>query len=163
MKAENQFAELNGGQPFAAPTDMRHTISLSSEVKLSDTWSFMATWQYHTGRAVTVPTSVFVEPLDFDGKGYEYGGNFQRIEGQRNNYHTKDFHKLDLSFAHKYKAFRKYDGTFTVGLYNAYNRANAFVYFIDGEYNASDRSYTPVLKMASLFPIMPSFNWLVRF
>lgn len=163
MKAENQFAELNGGMPFAAPTDMRHTISLSSELKLSDTWSFMATWQYHTGRAVTVPTTIFVEPLDFDGKGYEYGGNFQRIEGQRNNYRTKDFHKLDLSFAHKYKAFRKYDGTFTVGLYNAYNRANPFVYFVDGEYNAADRSYTPVLKMASLFPIMPSFNWLVRF
>lgn len=166
MKAESQFADLNGGRSFASPTDIRNSLSLTSELKLSDSWSFSATWQYRSGKPITVPTYIFANPLlstsnevihDYDGS------NFQRVVTERNNYRTKPFHKLDISFLHYYKTKKHHrDATLTLGLYNAYNNANPYLYFIDGKLNA-DKTYTPVLKSISLFPILPSFSWSMKF
>ena len=164
MKAVQQFDDLNNGLPFAAPTDMRHNISLTSELKLSDEWSFCATWQFHTGRAITVPTAIFADPTELPNPYFlkAFPTQYMTVETERNNFITKDFHKLDISFAHKYKAFRKYKGLFSVGIYNVYNRANTFAYSIV-PVPLSDGKYSIALKSMSLFPIMPSFNWLVKF
>ena len=96
-------------------------------------------------------------PLDYDGS------NFQRVVTERNNYRTKPFHKLDISFLHYYKTKKHHrDATLTLGLYNVYNNANPYLYFIDGKLN-TDKTYTPVLKSISMFPILPSFSWSVKF
>jgi outer membrane receptor for ferrienterochelin and colicin len=157
MKATNQFAELNQGRPFAAPTDMRHTLSTTAEVKLSDTWTFSAMWQYHTGRPITVATEVYPN-INFNASTYS---RFNLIESERNNYRTKEFHRLDIAFSNKYKAFKKYDGLFSVGIYNVYNRANPYLYYIDTQ--NINGTPTPVLKSMSIFPILPSVSWSVRF
>lgn len=165
MKAMNQFDDLNNGRPFAASTDIRNSLSLTSEIKLSDSWSFSATWQYLTGKPITVPTSIFFNP---NSDSYTYGfyyygpGYYARVIEERNNYRTKSFHKLDVSFTHTYKAFKKYDGTISLGLYNAYNQANPFMYYIDVEKKA-DNSYQPTFNYMSVFPVLPSFNWSVKF
>jgi outer membrane receptor for ferrienterochelin and colicin len=150
MKATQQFAELNYGKTFDAPTDMRHTINTTTEIKLSDKWTFSAIWQYHTGRPITLPTSIL-----------ERNGTFIPIETTRNNYRIKEFHRLDIAFSHKYKAFKKYDGLFSVGIYNVYNRANPYLYYIDTQ--NINGTPTPVLKSMSIFPILPSISWSVRF
>ena len=165
MKAVNQFDELNYGRPFAASTDIRNSLSLTSEIKLSDTWSFSATWQYMSGKPITVPTSIFLNPnaTGYNGGFYYYSNSdFVQVITERNNYRTKAFHKLDVSFTHTYKAFKKYNGTISLGLYNAYNQANPFLYYIGTEKN-SDNSYKPTLNYLSLFPILPSFNWSIKF
>jgi len=165
MKAEYRFDLLNNGLPFAAPTDIRNSLSLTTEVELSDTWSFSATWQYQTGRQITVPDYIFINPAtggiagelrDFDGTLY------QRVETQRNNYRTRPFHKLDISFTHNYKAFKRYNASISLGIYNVYNRANPYIYFIDGV-ETTKGHYEPVLKSMSMFPILPSFTWVVKF
>jgi len=165
MKAVNQFDELNDGRPFAASTDIRNSLSLTSEIKLSDTWSFSATWQYMSGKPITVPTSIFLNPnaTGYNGGFFYYSNSdFVQVITERNNYRTKAFHKLDVSFTHTYKAFKKYNGTISLGLYNAYNQANPFLYYIGTEKNP-DNSYKPTLNYLSLFPILPSFNWSVKF
>ncbi len=166
MKAVCQFDELNGGLPFAAPTDIRNSLSLTSEFKLSDSWSFSATWQFNSGKPITVPTYIFVNPTanyqpfqvhDYDGR------DFQLVETERNNYRTKPFHRMDVSFNHNYKTRKKHlDASISLGIYNIYNQANPYIYYIDGVQN-SDKSYTPVLKSMSLFTILPSFSWSVKF
>lgn len=166
MTAENQFNDLNSGRPFAAPTDIRNSLTFSSELKLSETWSFSATWQFRSGKPITVPTYIFVNPLLNAQQGvvrdYE-GSDFQRVVTDRNNYRTKTFHKLDISFLHNYKTRRHHrDATLTLGIYNLYNQANPFLYYIDGVQNP-DKSFTPVLKSMSLFPILPSFSWSMKF
>ncbi len=163
MKATNQFAALNNSRPFAAPTDMRHTLSTTAEVKLSDTWTFSAIWQYHTGRPITMPTSV-IAPRGINIQSIDYGymnDIYIPVITERNNYRFREFHRLDIAFSHKYKAFKKYDGLFSVGIYNVYNRANPYLYYIDSkEINGTP---TPVLKSLSIFPILPSVSWSVRF
>ena len=166
MKAVCQFDELNGGLPFAAPTDIRNSLSLTSEFKLSDSWSFSATWQFNSGKPITVPTYIFVNPtanyLPFQVHDYD-GRDFQLVETERNNYRTKATHRLDVSFNHNYKTRKKHlDANISLGIYNLYNQANPFIYFIEGVENP-DKTYTPVLKSMSLFPIMPSFTWSVKF
>ncbi len=165
MKAECQFDQLNNGRPFAASTDIRNSISLTSQLKLSESWSFSATWQFNSGKPITVPTYIFANPVsnlkpdqvsDYDGTLY------QRVITQRNNYRTKPFHKLDISFTHNYKAFKHYNATISLGVYNVYNNANPFMYYIDGVQNPN-KTYKPVLKYMSLFPILPSFNWSLKF
>ena len=160
MKARNLFAELNNGKYFDAPTDMRHTLSLLGEVVLSDEWTLVATWQYHTGKPITVPTYVYPKPTNSGESQWTSGIKY--IETERNNYRMRDFHKLDISFVKKYRAFKRYEGTFTAGLYNVYNQNNPYLYFVESVQN-KDNSYTPTLKSLSVFPIMPSFNWLVKF
>ena len=165
MQAINQFDELNYGRPFAASTDIRNSLSITSEFKLSDTWSFSATWQYMSGKPITVPTSIFQNPNTtgyYVGPHYYYNPDFVRVITERNNYRTKAFHKLDVSFTHTYKAFKKYNGTISLGLYNAYNQSNPYLYFIGTKKNL-DNTYKPTLNYLSVFPILPSFNWSVKF
>jgi outer membrane receptor for ferrienterochelin and colicin len=158
MKATNQFMELNQGKAFDAPTDMRHTLTTTAEVKLSKTWIFSAMWQYHTGKPITIPTAVYENPA-YTPTGYE-PKYIQEIT-TRNNYRFREFHRLDIAFSHKYKAFKKYDGLFSVGIYNVYNRANPYLYYIDTQ--NINGTPTPVLKSMSIFPILPSVSWSVRF
>ncbi|HEY5591646.1 MAG TPA: TonB-dependent receptor [Paludibacter sp.] len=166
MKAENQFDQLNFGRPFAAPTDIRNSLSLTSELKLSESWSLSATWQYNSGKPITVPSYIFANPTSIykTNAVQDYDGNtFQRVVTERNNYRTKPFHKLDVSFNHNYKTRKKHlDARISLGIYNIYNRANPYLYYIDGVQNA-DKTYTPVLKSMSMFPILPSFSWSLKF
>jgi hypothetical protein len=55
----------------------------------------------------------------------------------------------------------KYDGLFSLGIYNLYNRANPYLYYIDTQ--NINGTPTPVLKSLSIFPILPSVSWSVRF
>ncbi len=165
MQATNQFTDLNYGRPFAASTDITHSLSLSGELKLSPTWILSATWQYHSGKPITVPTAVFSYPTFNPITGVLDNSTpyFQMVETERNNYRTKPFHKLDVSFTHNYQAFRKkYNASLSLGIYNLYNQVNPYLYFIGSE-RKPDGSYKPILQTMSMFPIMPSFNWSVKF
>ncbi len=166
MKAECQFDQLNNGRPFAAPTDIRNSLTLTSEIKLSESWMFSATWQYNSGKPMTIPTYIFKNPprfnTTFEVRDYT-GSVFQQVVTERNNYRSKPFHKLDVSFNHNYKTRKKHlDATVSLGIYNVYNNANPYIYYIDSALNA-DGTYSPVLKSMSLFPILPSFSLMLKF
>lgn len=164
MRVNNQFDELNNGKWFPSNTDIRHSVSLTGEYRLSPNWSVNSTWQFRSAKPITVPTRVITYPTNNFSTGELdiLSSNYQLIETERNNYRTKVFHKLDISFLHTYKAFRKYNASISFGLYNVYNRANPFLYFISEEENKSG-VYIPVLKSMSLFPILPSFSWWLKF
>lgn len=163
MRAICQFDQLNFGRPFDAPTDIRNSLSLTSEIKLSDSWSFVATWIYNSGKPITVPDYIFAVPTT-QPHFYDYWDiHFQGVVTERNNYRTKPYHRLDVSFNHNYKTRKRHlDASISIGVYNLYNRANPFIYYIDTTENP-DKTYSPVLKSMSLFPILPSFSWSVKF
>lgn len=164
MQARNKFEELNYGQSFAASTDIRHSLTITSEVKLSPTWLFSASWQYRSGKPITMPTHVFAYPTPNAATGELDTSNpsLQVVETARNNYRTKPFHKLDVSFTHNYKAFKKYNASISLGVYNVYNQYNPYLYYITTQKNASGNTI-PILKSMAIFSIIPSFNWSVKF
>lgn len=170
MKAQSRFDELNNGEWFNASTDIRHSLSLTSEIKLVKNWSFSATWQLRSGRPITLPTSVYSIPeinLNSASVAFLYGNTnvsgqaFYSIETQRNNARMRPFHKLDIAFNRTYWIKKKYESVLSLGLYNVYNRANPAYYFV-GSKKVEGVDY-PVLKSISMFPILPSFSWSVKF
>jgi hypothetical protein len=175
MQAKNKFEELNKGEYFAASTDIRNSLSLTGTLKLSSQWSLNATWQYQTGRPVTIPTSmIYPSPDIYSGEAYTNYVSFDPIYTKRNNFRMKDFHKLDLSFQYKYVAFKNCQASWTFGLYNAYNQANPYIYYIGLNeksyvYNPVSKEFElnknakPVLKSLSVFPVLPVVSWNVKF
>lgn len=167
MQARNRFDELNQGKEFAAPTDIRHSLSLTAEVKLPRNWKFAATWQLRSGHPITIPTHLYLYPnLDFTQGSVNFAPEseytaFQILETERNNYRTRSFHKLDIAFSRQHKTFRNHDAFFSIGIYNMYNRANPYMYYIQTE--GTGTYARPALKSVSIFPILPNISYLIRF
>lgn len=169
MKARNQFNDLNQGRWFAASTDIRHSLNLISEFKLKRNWVFTAIWQLRSGRPMTLPTAIYpINEIDFSTGAVSFSKevnsheqHFQMIETERNNARMRPFHKLDIAFNRTYLTKKKYTANLSIGLYNVYNRANPAYYFIDNK--KTDGIYYPVLKSISMFPVLPSFTWGMKF
>lgn len=71
---------------------------------------------YQTGRPSTYPTG----KLYIDGSSY-------LTYSDRNKYRNPDTHRLDLSFNYtSHKPDKKWQGSWSFGIYNVYGRKNAF-------------------------------------
>lgn len=73
------------------------------------------------------------------------------------------YHRLDVGVNfHKQKKWGQ--RTWSIGLYNAYNRQNPFfVYFSTEYYDTIVNNGKKVLKQVSLFPIIPSISYSFKF
>ncbi|MDD4489347.1 MAG: carboxypeptidase-like regulatory domain-containing protein [Paludibacter sp.] len=164
MQAINQFDDLNFGKPYAASTDIRHLFNITFKRNFSSKFTMVLTWQYNSGKPITVPTRLFQYPVlnIFNGELSNNYVRFLAIEDKRNNYRTRPFHKLDISFTKEYQAFRKHDAVFSFGVYNAYNQANPYIYYLSRKWD-SEGTYKPVLKSMQMFPILPSASWSMKF
>ncbi len=144
-KTQEQFPQINGGNPFPARQDRTHDISIVAMYDFSNTWAFSAVWVYNTGNAVTFPNG-----------NYWVDGRLVPYYTQRNGYRMPAYHRLDLS------------ATWTLGprssldfsVYNAYDRMNAYaIYF---RQNRTDPSKTEAVQV-TLFPIIPSVTYNFKF
>jgi hypothetical protein len=151
--AYRQFDELNNGRPFPYRYDRRHDISLAVMHRIKKNIELSSTWVYGTGNAITLPQAFYRSMPNYPGAAqnqpiYYYAG--------RNDFRMAPYHRLDLSAGfHKKKKWG--ERTWTVGVYNAYNRKNPF--FID-------RISGPVggkFIQFSLFPIIPSVSYSFKF
>jgi len=148
--------------------DRRHDISIVVLWKKSEKFDVGATWVYGTGNAVTLPFDKYLS-LDnynnFTGNGstfYElpYIENVQN----RNNYRMPAYHRLDIGL-NFHKKTKWGSRTWSVGIYNAYFRQNAFFVYVDYDYHQSPNfgRQKKVLKQVSLFPGIPYITYSFRF
>ncbi|MDE3144212.1 MAG: TonB-dependent receptor [Bacteroidota bacterium] len=150
-RTENRFAEINNGNYFPAKQDQTHNISLVGIYKLNEQWTLSGTWVYNTGNAVTFPS----------GK-YYVNGQVIFLYTERNGYRMPAYHRLDLAatWESKKNKTRKYQSSWTYGLYNVYGRENA--YFIQFKNDPNDASKT-IAQQTSLFRFVPSVTWNFKF
>jgi hypothetical protein len=166
MRAVSLFGQLNQGRPFDASTDIRHSLSLIFCQKLAQNLLLSADWQFYSGRPISVPTQVVAKPaVDWECNTVDFSSGTSNdyifIYGERNNYRTRPFHKLDVSLTKNIIVSGRYQSSLSFGLYNVYNQANPFVYFVSSK--KENGAYSPILKSMSVFPVMPSFSFLVKF
>ena len=95
--------------------------------------------------------------------GYE---DYMPYISSRNNYRLNAYHRLDLGVNfHKKKRWGM--RTWNVSIYNAYNQMNPFMVYPSNEinYNSStgDTNSRDVLKQITLFPIIPSVSYTIKF
>jgi len=148
-RSKRKFDEINNGQWFAARQDRIHDVAVVGMYQLSKRWSISATFIYNTGNAVTFPS----------GK-YSIGGKSTWYYTERNGYRMPDYHRLDLGATLESKPGSRFKSSWTFGIYNAYNRKNAYI--IDFRENENNPNVTEAYKVA-LFGIIPSVTWNFKF
>jgi hypothetical protein len=61
------------------------------------------------------------------------------------------------------KIFRKFSNSFTLSVFNAYNRYNPYFIYITRKGDFTNGTLEVGAKQVSLFPILPSFTWNFKF
>ncbi|MEJ5053956.1 TonB-dependent receptor [Sphingobacterium sp. MYb382] len=149
-RSERKFAEINNGDWFRARQDRVHDVSVVASYELSKRWSFGGAFVFNTGNAVTFPS----------GK-YELDGKAKFYYTERNGYRMPSYHRLDLSATYEpEQKSPKYKSSWSFGVYNAYNRKNAYI--IDFRENKDNPNITEAYKVA-LFGAIPSVTWNFKF
>jgi outer membrane receptor for ferrienterochelin and colicin len=154
-KTERKFSNISSGNWFPYKYDRRHDITLMLNRRFNDRIDAGLTWEFSSGNLFTLITDVYdsyiVVGPKIDILYYE----------NRNNYRLPAYHRLDLGINfHKQK--RSFYRTWSVSIYNAYNHMNVFfVYF--GNDDLHGRKDLLVFKKYTLFPIIPSVTYSLRF
>jgi len=157
-KTTRNVPDVNDGNDFLANYDRRNVFNIAATYQLSEYYTFGGNFVYYTGRPITLPTG------RYNFEGY----NVDQIS-ERNGYKLPDFHRLDLSVTKESKKnkTRRWKTSQSLSIYNVYNRRNPFTIYSrtrqddDGEIigDGSEKE----LRMVSLFPILVSYAWRIRF
>lgn len=143
---------INDGEPYYAPGDRRHDMSLSGGYAISPAVSVSLNFIYSTGRAFTLPV----------GK-MSYQGAFAPIYSERNSNRLPDYHRLDLSVTYTpggEAGKKRFGSSWNFSVFNVYGRVNPIsVSFAED----SDR---PGIPRSSFFYIpgpIPAVTWNFNF
>ncbi len=112
--------QINGNRIFASGSDQPHNIVLVGNYHLTRRWMFSGTFNYSTGRPVTLPELKY----EYNGKQYIYYSD-------RNKYRLPNYHRLDIAFTHdeNLKLKRSWKGSWTIAILNLYAQKNPYSVF----------------------------------
>jgi hypothetical protein len=148
-RTERQFDAINNRKWFYAKQDRTHDLSLVGIYKAGPRWTFSSVFVYNTGNAVTYPS----------GK-YQINDRTVFYYTEKNGHRTPAYHRLDVSATLEGKTGKKVQSSWSFGIYNLYNRKNAFS--IDFKDDPDDSSKTQAVQ-TTLFGIIPSVTWNFKF
>ncbi|MFH1121720.1 MAG: TonB-dependent receptor [Bacteroidota bacterium] len=161
-----QFDEINFGKEFWARYDRRHDLSLVAIYTLNNRITISGTWVYGTGNAITLPMGEFPaeqhQPFASLLGSFNYNNWYFNATdyGEVNSFRMRAYHRLDFAVQfHKQK--KNVERTWEIGLYNAYSRKNPYFYFVESTYN--NDLVTSKLRQVSIFPIIPSVTYSIKF
>jgi hypothetical protein len=158
--SRHKFAELNFGKEFFPRHDRRHDVSIVLIYKLNKKITFSGTWVYGTGDAVTFGQSNYMAVFPGMNKGnISYSYSEVTEYGERNSFRMAAYHRLDLGI--QWHKDLKWGGEsiVDVSVYNVYNHNNPFYYYV--QYDSKKKEN--VLMQVSLFPILPSISYYLKF
>jgi hypothetical protein len=149
-----KFPDLNQGQKYPSRYDRRHDLSVVANYTINDKWKIAGVFVYGTGNAISVPE-----------RFYFIGGVLSQQYSGINAYRMRAYHRMDIAatYTPKPKKERKYTTNWVFSLYNAYSRANPYFLYFDQEGSASNGTLNVSAKQVSLFPVLPSVTWNLKF
>jgi hypothetical protein len=148
-KTERQIDGINNGQWYNAKQDRTHDLSIVGIYNLTPRWTLSGAFIYTTGNAVTLPTGKYV--LN-NMVMYQYGS--------RNADRMPATHRLDISATYEKPGKRKYQSSWSFGLYNVYGRKNP--YSITFKENKDNPQKIDAVQ-TSLFQWVPSVTYNFKF
>ncbi|OYZ03005.1 MAG: TonB-dependent receptor [Sphingobacteriia bacterium 28-36-52] len=149
-----KFPDLNQGQKYPSRYDRRHDLSVVANYTINDKWKIAGVFVYGTGNAISVPE-----------RFYFIGGVLSQQYSGINAYRMRAYHRMDIAatYTPKPKKERKYTTNWVFSLYNAYSRANPYFLYFDQEGAAANGTLNVSAKQVSLFPVLPSVTWNLKF
>ncbi len=157
---KRNFENLNNGNDFPYKYDQTHNFSIVGNYKISKKINISATWVYHSGNRITLAEKKYkLYNINYSGS---YEGNREvfsdvHVYPSRNNYKMPAYHRLDFGLNYEISKKRGF-AIWTFGVYNVYNRQNAYYLFFKDSNNGDTKLY-----QKSLFPILLNFGYTFRF
>ncbi|MTI31892.1 TonB-dependent receptor, partial [Xanthovirga aplysinae] len=152
-KVDSPFPEerINGGEWYNSNTDKPHDLNIVLMYEINPKWSISTNFSYATGVPLTLP----------DGQYFWEGNPILNYSG-RNQYRLPDYHRLDLSVTYDppQKEGRRWKGSWTFGLFNVYNRRNAYSIYFKQRDGSTERD---AIKMSIVGSIVPSVTYNFNF
>ncbi len=145
--SDYESLNINDGEQYPANYDQPHNVSLVLNYKLGPYMTLSSSFNYQTGRPITIPISKFTYDAYLAALNYS----------SRNEYRIPDYHRLDLSLTIKDKERNnsRFRGEWVISVFNVYGRKNAYsVYF-----NKYGRAY----KLSVLGSMFPSVTYNFSF
>ena len=152
---DRTFSGINNGASFPYRYDRRHNLKIGGSYRFSEQWTVVTNFEYGSGLAVSLPAGRYA---------YSYPGSFsQPIEvlvfEERNGFRLPPNHRMDIALNWR-KAGENIEQSAGIGVYNVYNRKNVLYYRLGR--NPDDPS-EPAFLQASLVPILPYFQYAIKF
>jgi hypothetical protein len=169
-KTTRQFDNKNYGRPYPFKYDRTHDISIVYLQKIKSNIQFSSTWVFGTGNPFTLATGKFkmITGTDNDLTNQSVYNTYGQVYNDLNSYRMRAYHKLDVGLNFN-KTVKWGERTWSINIYNLYNRQNPYYYFLDSTYQFDEKgriipeATKTVLKQQSYFPIIPSFSYSLRF
>jgi len=148
--------QINGNKYYPSSFDKPHNVVINANVHLTRRWRFAATFNYNTGKPVTLPELKY----NYDGRQYVYYSD-------RNKYRLSDYHRLDIAitFDETLKLKQKWRGSWTLSIINLYGQKNPYSIFykstssLESQFNQSVNLY----KMFIIERPIPTFTYNFTF
>jgi outer membrane receptor protein involved in Fe transport len=149
-----QFKDLNDGLKYPSRNDRRHDLSVVANYELNSKWKLSSVFVYGTGAAISVPE-----------RFYFVGGVLTQEYSRINAYRMAAYHRIDIAatYTPKKKENSKFNSNWVFSIYNLYSRQNPYFIYYDQEGSAATGDLKVSAKQVSLFPIIPSITWNVKF
>jgi len=163
-----KFDELNNGKEFFPRHDRRHDFSIVGIYKLNETVTLSATWVYGTGDAITLAQSRYSahthnpmgnSNVDIYKQFSYFDSRYANHYNDKNSFRMESYHRLDIGVQFHKKLKKGRERTIEVSLYNAYNHYNPFFYYTAYNYQTNENE----LRQVTLFPILPSVSYYLKF
>jgi hypothetical protein len=162
-----QFDELNNGKKYFAKYDRRHDLSLVGIYKINERIKISGVWVYGTGNAISLAGSTSPGRAYFpnDNSNVLWYNDIYNF-GQKNSYRMNAYHRMDVGAQFIKETKRGNLRTWEISVYNAYNRANPFFltsFVDDPDNNHNTDNDVRKLYQVSLFPVLPSLSYSLKF
>ncbi len=151
-RTTRKFPGLNQGKSFPAKYDRLHDVSVMANYVVNPKWTFSGVFVYGTGNALNLPVARYVVQ-----------GNIVNEYGRRNSFRMPAYHRLDLAatfVAHKSK---RIESAWIFSVYNVYNRRNPYYIYFETDGDLKENKLETNLKQVSLFPVLPSVTYRLKF
>ncbi len=155
--SERRFDGINNDLYYPSKYDITHDLGLTAGLVLSDKWSLQTLFVYQTGRPVTLPSAVFIDP----------GGLPSYIYDEINANRLPDYHRLDVSFIREKQLSIYKFSKWTFGVYNVYARSNPM--YLELNYSGLPQNAYPPLGYESyitqqtVFKFVPFISYNLKF
>jgi len=142
-RARRKIDGINDGKYYNSPYDIPHDFRITTGYQFNPKWSFGSTWNYASGRPVTLPIGVYV-----------YQWRTVPLYSERNGSRMPDYHRLDLAATYTTKPNEKKSyWTINFGLFNAYGRRNPLGYEFKYRWDTKELE----VHQYTMFRTMPNF------